>query len=76
MCEPNPGPLSTLHTMWQHGAKLVGFNIFNINDQLAVVEGEHACKTYENKIGDGVKPGFVFSGHHKEGFAIDWCTMT
>ena len=51
-------------------------NIFNINDQLAVVEGKHACKTYENKVGDGVKPGFIFSDHQKEGFAFDWCTMT
>ncbi|EDS44414.1 glutamate-rich WD repeat-containing protein 1 [Culex quinquefasciatus] len=52
-------------------------NIYNINDQLAAVDDEHACKNYENnKVGDGVKPDFVFSGHQKEGFAVDWCTTT
>lgn len=50
-------------------------HIYNINDQLEAVDNEQSCKTYENnKIGDGVKPEFTFSGHQKEGFAIDWCT--
>ncbi|XP_055534972.1 glutamate-rich WD repeat-containing protein 1 [Wyeomyia smithii] len=50
-------------------------SIYNINDQLEAVDNEHSCKTYENnQVGDGVKADFTFSGHQKEGFAIDWCT--
>uniref|UniRef100_A0A2M4BM72 Glutamate-rich WD repeat-containing protein 1 n=2 Tax=Anopheles marajoara TaxID=58244 RepID=A0A2M4BM72_9DIPT len=52
-------------------------HIYNINEQLAVVDDNHACRTYQqNKVGDGVKPDFTFSGHQKEGFAIDWCPTT
>lgn len=52
-------------------------NIYNISDQLAAVDDENTCKAYENnKVGDGVNPDFCFSGHQKEGFAIDWCSTT
>uniref|UniRef100_A0AAG5DHD7 Glutamate-rich WD repeat-containing protein 1 n=1 Tax=Anopheles atroparvus TaxID=41427 RepID=A0AAG5DHD7_ANOAO len=52
-------------------------HIYNIKDQLAAVEDKQACRSYqEGKVGDGVKPDFTFSGHQKEGFAMDWCTTT
>ncbi|XP_058123680.1 glutamate-rich WD repeat-containing protein 1 [Anopheles ziemanni] len=52
-------------------------HIYNINEQLAAVEDKHACRTYQdNKVGEAIKPDFTFSGHQKEGFAMDWCTTT
>ncbi|XP_049290260.1 glutamate-rich WD repeat-containing protein 1 [Anopheles funestus] len=52
-------------------------HIYNINEQLAALDDSKARQTYQqNKTGDGVKPDFTFSGHQKEGFAIDWCTTT
>ncbi|XP_053675643.1 glutamate-rich WD repeat-containing protein 1 [Anopheles nili] len=52
-------------------------HIYNINEQLAAIDDSKARKTYQqNKVGDGIKPDYTFSGHQKEGFAIDWCPTT
>ncbi|XP_052860050.1 glutamate-rich WD repeat-containing protein 1 [Anopheles cruzii] len=52
-------------------------HIYNINDQLAAVDDQQACRTYQqNKMADKITPVYSFSGHQKEGFALDWCTTT
>jgi len=49
-------------------------NIWNLMPQLQVVESDQLLSNYtkENKC-NLVTPMFTFSGHQKEGFAMDWC---
>lgn len=49
-------------------------NIWNLMPQLQVVESDQLLSKYnkENKA-NSVSPMFTFSGHQKEGFALDWC---
>ncbi|KAG5900474.1 hypothetical protein JTB14_010886 [Gonioctena quinquepunctata] len=49
-------------------------NIWNLAPQMQVVENDQLLSQYnkENKA-NSVTPLFTFSGHQKEGFAIDWC---
>ncbi|KAJ8949993.1 hypothetical protein NQ318_002403 [Aromia moschata] len=50
-------------------------NIWNLTQQLQVIESDQLLQKYnkENKQ-NSVTPLFTFSGHQKEGFAIDWCS--
>ncbi|KAK9891928.1 hypothetical protein WA026_017412 [Henosepilachna vigintioctopunctata] len=49
-------------------------HIFNINEQMQAVDNSQLLTEYnkQNKS-NTVKPLYTFSGHQKEGFAMDWC---
>ncbi|KAG4071904.1 hypothetical protein HA402_006065 [Bradysia odoriphaga] len=48
-------------------------NIWNITEQLDVVNDVEMLKSYEKEAkGDLVKPTYTFSGHQEEGYGIDW----
>lgn len=46
-------------------------SIYDLKDQLQAVEGKTQLSEYERRA-DTVKPVHSFSGHQKEGFAMDW----
>ncbi|KAJ8915825.1 hypothetical protein NQ315_004638 [Exocentrus adspersus] len=50
-------------------------NIWNLMPQLQVVESDQLLSRYnkENKA-NTLTPLYTFSGHQKEGFALDWCS--
>ncbi|RZC32951.1 glutamate-rich WD repeat-containing protein 1 [Asbolus verrucosus] len=49
-------------------------NLWDLSQQLEAVDNEQLLSKYnkENKS-NSIKPLFTFSGHQKEGFAVDWC---
>ncbi|XP_037033072.1 glutamate-rich WD repeat-containing protein 1 [Bradysia coprophila] len=48
-------------------------NIWNVTEQLDVVNDVEMLKSYEKEAkGDLVKPTYTFSGHQEEGYGIDW----
>ncbi|XP_063920431.1 glutamate-rich WD repeat-containing protein 1 [Zophobas morio] len=49
-------------------------NLWDLTHQLEAVDNDQILQRYnkENKA-NSVKPLFTFTGHQKEGFAIDWC---
>ncbi|KAL3275877.1 hypothetical protein HHI36_020615 [Cryptolaemus montrouzieri] len=50
-------------------------NIWNLTEQLQAVDNPQLLTSYNNQNkSNSAKPAFTFSGHQKEGFAIDWCT--
>lgn len=50
-------------------------NIWDLSQQLQTVENDILLSKYnkENKANQ-IVPTFSFSGHQKEGFAMDWCS--
>lgn len=51
-------------------------NIWDLREQLSVIENPSLLTTYRNKHDKGnesTKPLYVFKGHLSEGFALDWC---
>lgn len=53
-------------------------NIWNLTQQLQVVENDQLLSKYNKEnTANSITPLFTFTGHQKEGFALDWCnTMT
>lgn len=48
-------------------------NIWNVTEQLEVVNDAEMLKSYEKEVrGDSVRPVFTFSGHQEEGYGMDW----
>ncbi|CAH1098473.1 unnamed protein product [Psylliodes chrysocephalus] len=48
-------------------------NIWDITKQLQSVDNDLNLATYNKEQANSVKPIFTFTGHQKEGFAMDWC---
>jgi ribosome assembly protein RRB1 len=62
----------TFAATWSETGKVF---VFNISEQLQVVENPSMLKKYEENFqAKSTKPVFVFRGHRSEGFGIDWCT--
>uniref|UniRef100_A0A1B0D5R1 Glutamate-rich WD repeat-containing protein 1 n=1 Tax=Phlebotomus papatasi TaxID=29031 RepID=A0A1B0D5R1_PHLPP len=61
---------SVLAATW---SELGQVNVWKLNQQLTLVNDPGSLASWE-KSGEGnrVKPLFTFSGHQKEGFAMDW----
>ncbi|KAF7281029.1 WD repeat-containing protein 1 l(2)09851 [Rhynchophorus ferrugineus] len=61
----------TLAATW---SELGRVNLWNLTPQLQVVDSDQLLSTYnkENKA-NSITPLYTFSGHSKEGFALDWC---
>ncbi|XP_056641286.1 glutamate-rich WD repeat-containing protein 1 [Diorhabda sublineata] len=52
-------------------------NIWDLSTQLKVVDNEPGLAKYNKEnTASSVTPVFTFTGHQKEGFAIDWCPTT
>lgn len=48
-------------------------NIWNLTEQLQAVDNPEILKAYNNQNKtNSIKPIYTFSGHQKEGFALDW----
>jgi ribosome assembly protein RRB1 len=52
-------------------------NLWDLSQQLDAVDSDQVLSRYnkENRA-NSIKPLFTFTGHQKEGFAIDWCPTT
>lgn len=62
---------SVLAATWSEQAKV---NIWNISQQLQIVDNDQLLAKYnQENTGNSIKPMFSFSGHHEEGYGIDWC---
>ncbi|XP_037944787.1 glutamate-rich WD repeat-containing protein 1 [Teleopsis dalmanni] len=52
-------------------------NIWNLSKQLQAIEDAQLLKQYEREVAnEPVQPVYTFSGHQKEGFAVDWSSCT
>ncbi|XP_072391026.1 glutamate-rich WD repeat-containing protein 1 [Diabrotica undecimpunctata] len=63
-------------TMAASWSELGRVNIWNLSAQLQAVDDEAALTKYNKEnTASSVSPLFTFTGHQKEGFAIDWCPV-
>ncbi|CAG9863015.1 unnamed protein product [Phyllotreta striolata] len=48
-------------------------NLWNLTTQLQAVDNDAKLVKYNKEQSNTVKPIYTFTGHQKEGFALDWC---